>query len=90
MEYSEEQEEELLDDDTYDTVGRIRFLASSEDDGMSVSCQAVNEVMEEQMEATEEITVFFAPRVSLTEESRPPPLGPSFPWTVWWRPTLPT
>ena len=78
VEYSEEQEEELLDDDTYDTVGRIRFLASSEDDGMSVSCQAVNEVMEEPMEATEEITVFFAPRVSLNEEEQTTTAGAEF------------
>ena len=78
VEYSEEQEEELLDDDTYDTVGRIRFLASSEDDGMSVSCQAVNEVMEEPMEATEEITVFFAPLVSLAEEEQTTTAGAEF------------
>ena len=78
VEYSEEQEEELLDDDTYDTVGRIRFLASSEDDGMSVSCQAVNEVMEEPMEATEEVTVFFAPRISLAEEEQTTTTGAEF------------
>ena len=59
-------------------MGRIRFLASSEDDGMSVSCQAVNEVMEEPVEATDEITVFFAPRVSLNEEEQNTTAGAEF------------
>jgi len=67
LEFSEETEVELLDDDTFDTVSTIRFTPTAKDDGVSVNCQAVNEVMEDPLETTEEITVLFAPRVSIDE-----------------------
>ena len=70
LEFSEETEVELLEDDTFDTVSTIRFTPTAEDDGASVNCQAVNEVMEDPLEATEEITVLFAPRVSVDEEGQ--------------------
>ena len=70
VEFSEETEAELLDDDTFDTISRIHFVPTAEDDGISVSCQAVNEVMEEPLEATEEINVLFAPRVSVVEDGQ--------------------
>ena len=46
--------------------------------GMSVSCQVVNEVIEEPMEPTEEITVFFTPRVSLAKEEQTTASGAKF------------
>ena len=70
VEFKEETEVELLEDDTFDTVSTIRFTPTAEDDGMSLNCQAVNEVMEDPMEATEEISVLFAPRVSVDEEGQ--------------------
>ena len=70
VEFKEETEGELLEDDTFDTVSTIRFTPTAEDDGMSLNCQAVNEVMEDPMEATEEISVLFAPRVSVDEEGQ--------------------
>jgi len=70
IEFSEETEVELLEDDTFDTVSTIRFTPTAEDDGISVNCQALNEVMEDPLETTEEITVLFAPRVSVDEEGQ--------------------
>ena len=70
VEHTAEQEAQLLDDGTYNTVSRIRFTPIAKDDGMSVTCHAVNEVMEEGIETSEEINVLFAPRVSVDEEGQ--------------------
>jgi len=70
LEFTEETEVELLEDDTFDTVSTIRFTPTAEDDSISVNCQAVNEVMEDPLETSEQITVFFAPRVSVDEEGQ--------------------
>ena len=52
VEYTAEQEAKLLDDGTYETVSRVRFNPIADDDGMSVTCHAVNDVMEEGLEAS--------------------------------------
>ena len=70
LEFTEETEVELLEDDTFDTVSTIKFTPTAEDDGIIVNCQAVNEVMEDPLETSEQITVFFAPRVSVDEEGQ--------------------
>ena len=67
VEYTAEQEALLLEDGTYETVSRVRFNPIADDDGMSVTCHAVNDVMEEGLEASEEINILFAPRVVVDE-----------------------
>ena len=70
VEYTAEQEAHLLEDSTYNTVSRIRFTPIANDDGMSVTCHAVNEVMEDGIETSEEIDILFAPQVSVDEEGQ--------------------
>ena len=70
VEHTAEQEAQLLDDSTYNTISRIRFTPIGNDDGMSVTCRAVNDVMEEGIETSEEINILFAPRVSVDEEGQ--------------------
>ena len=66
MEFTAEQEAVLTEDETYDTVSRVTFTPTAEDHGMSITCQAKNEVMEEALEAEQKINVHFAPRVSVS------------------------
>ena len=70
VEYTAEQEALLLEDGTYETVSKVRFNPIADDDGMSVTCHAVNDVMEEGLEASEEINILFAPQVSVDEEGQ--------------------
>ena len=70
VEHTAEQVAQLLEDGTYNTISRIRFTPIGKDDGMSVTCHAVNEVMEEGIETSEEINILFAPRVSVDEEGQ--------------------
>ena len=75
VEYTAEQEALLLEDGTYETVSRVRFNPIADDDGMSVTCHAVNDVMEEGLEASEEINILFAPRVVVDEEGQSAVIG---------------
>merc|ERR1719494_1693196 len=44
---SEEQENTIEDDDTYETISRVSFIPSVEDAGRTVFCEAKNDVMED-------------------------------------------
>ena len=68
VEYTAEQEAELLQDGSFNTVSTILITSRAEDDGMVVTCQATNEVMEEAKEVSEEISVLYSPRVSMAQE----------------------
>ena len=70
VEHTAEQEAILSEDNTYETVSKIRFTPIANDDGMSLTCHAVNEVMDDEIETSKNINILFAPRVSVDEEGQ--------------------
>jgi len=65
LDSAEEVDQVLLEDETYETVSRITFPAVAEENGMTVSCEATNEVMSEPILAEGNLNIHYLPRVEV-------------------------
>jgi len=68
--FSVEEEVRTLDDDTFQTVSRLTFTPTYEEHMKKVSCEAVNEVMEEPVEYETELNILYKPRVDIEDANK--------------------
>jgi len=70
VEYQTEEESETLEDGTFVLTSKLSFTPSAEDNEMVVSCEAINEVMEEGIKDETVIDIMYAPRVTIEDENK--------------------
>jgi len=66
--YEKEETVTQQEDGTFETVGKIIFTPTSNEDGIEVECEAINEVMEEAVTASSNLTVHYTPEVTHDED----------------------
>jgi len=69
VEFEIEEESEMLEDETFALISRLTFTPTAEVNEKEVSCEAINEVMEEALTDEAVLDIMYAPRVSIEEEN---------------------
>jgi len=68
--FSEEEEVQILEDETFQTVSKVHFIPSAEENEKKVTCQAINDVMVEAVEHESELNILYKPRVDIDDENK--------------------
>eukprot|EP00090_Calanus_glacialis_P045715 TRINITY_DN8668_c0_g1_i1.p1 TRINITY_DN8668_c0_g1~~TRINITY_DN8668_c0_g1_i1.p1 ORF type:complete len:1080 (-),score=259.44 TRINITY_DN8668_c0_g1_i1:89-3328(-) len=69
VEFETEEESEILEDETFKLISKLTFTPSKEENEKYVTCQAINEVMDEALEDEALLDIMYAPRVSIEDEN---------------------
>eukprot|EP00092_Neocalanus_flemingeri_P009188 GFUD01009889.1.p1 GENE.GFUD01009889.1~~GFUD01009889.1.p1 ORF type:complete len:1498 (+),score=504.87 GFUD01009889.1:68-4561(+) len=67
VQFQLEESSSLLDDETFESISKMMFTPSSEENTKEVSCQAINDIMDEALEDRAELIIEYAPQVNVEE-----------------------
>jgi len=63
VEYQQEDSSSLQEDETYESVSKITFTPTYEENNEEVECHAINDVMDESLEDKIDLLIEYAPKV---------------------------
>jgi len=69
VQFVTEDESNMLEDETFELISKLTFTPTAEENDEMVSCQAINEVMEEALEDEAQLDILYAPRVYIEDEN---------------------
>jgi len=72
------EEYKTLEDETFELVSTLTFTPSAEENGETVTCLAINNVMEEPLEDETILNIQYSPRVTMEDENKTVTAGQEF------------
>eukprot|EP00092_Neocalanus_flemingeri_P025444 GFUD01027586.1.p1 GENE.GFUD01027586.1~~GFUD01027586.1.p1 ORF type:complete len:1098 (+),score=293.63 GFUD01027586.1:126-3419(+) len=70
VEFETEEESLILEDETFQLISKLTFTPTAEENEKTVTCQAINDVMEEAIEDEAMLDILYAPRVAIEDENK--------------------